>query len=191
MLERLVGSTPVEGFVLSNEQLRKFGEDGALVVRGALDGALVSQLDAMARAAEALPPPALVHHERVAGAAAPVICRVENYCAPMADSWGAIARSTVGGMVSQLYGEPAVLFKDKINFKMPGGGGFLCHQDATACVVGFGVVPRPAEPSPSSRSIAPPPPPPLSAAPHASRYRRVAVEPLILQVRDRRPCVAP
>ena len=95
---------------------------------------LAARLDAMARAAEALPPPALVHRERVDGEAEPVICRVENFCAPMADSWGAVARGAVGGIVAQLYKEPAALFKDKINYKMPGGGGFLCHQDATACV---------------------------------------------------------
>jgi 2-aminoethylphosphonate dioxygenase len=31
--------------------------------------------------------------------------------------------------VSQLLGAPAVLFKEKINFKMPGGDGFKAHQD--------------------------------------------------------------
>ena len=34
--------------------------------------------------------------------------------------------------VAQLFGEDAVLFKEKINFKMPGGGGFEPHQDAQA-----------------------------------------------------------
>jgi hypothetical protein len=34
--------------------------------------------------------------------------------------------------VSELLGERAVLFKDKINFKMPGGAGFKVHQDAQA-----------------------------------------------------------
>lgn len=34
--------------------------------------------------------------------------------------------------VSGLFGEPAVLFKEKINFKMPGGNGFTPHQDAQA-----------------------------------------------------------
>ena len=34
--------------------------------------------------------------------------------------------------VSELFGEPAVLFKDKINFKLPGGDGFAAHQDAQA-----------------------------------------------------------
>lgn len=36
------------------------------------------------------------------------------------------------GIVSQLFEEPAILFKDKINFKLPGGEGFKPHQDAQA-----------------------------------------------------------
>ena len=32
--------------------------------------------------------------------------------------------------VSQLMGEPAILFKEKINFKLSGGSGFAAHQDA-------------------------------------------------------------
>ena len=32
----------------------------------------------------------------------------------------------------ELFGEPAVLFKDKINFKLPGGDGFEAHQDVQA-----------------------------------------------------------
>ena len=36
------------------------------------------------------------------------------------------------GAVSRLLGEPAVLFKDKINFKLPGGDGFKPHQDQQA-----------------------------------------------------------
>ena len=35
-------------------------------------------------------------------------------------------------VASGLFGEPAILFKDKINFKMPGGQGFKAHQDAQA-----------------------------------------------------------
>ncbi len=33
------------------------------------------------------------------------------------------------GAVATLFGEPAMLFKDKINFKLPGGDGFKPHQD--------------------------------------------------------------
>ena len=34
--------------------------------------------------------------------------------------------------VDKLFGEESVLFKDKINFKMPGGDGFKAHQDVQA-----------------------------------------------------------
>jgi len=34
--------------------------------------------------------------------------------------------------VGELFGEPAVLFKDKVNFKLPGGDGFKAHQDVQA-----------------------------------------------------------
>lgn len=36
------------------------------------------------------------------------------------------------GTVSELFGEPAILFKDKINFKLPGADGFKAHQDVQA-----------------------------------------------------------
>ena len=35
-------------------------------------------------------------------------------------------------ITSQLFSEKALLFKDKINFKMPGGDGFKAHQDVQA-----------------------------------------------------------
>jgi len=38
----------------------------------------------------------------------------------------------MAGSVAQLFGETAVLFKDKINFKLPGGEGFTPHQDVQA-----------------------------------------------------------
>lgn len=35
-------------------------------------------------------------------------------------------------LITLLVGQPYILFKDKINFKMPGAGGFKVHQDAPA-----------------------------------------------------------
>ena len=61
-----------------------------------------------------------------------VIQRIENFC-PFHEGFdqlirdGALAR-WIGGMM----GGPVVLFKDKINFKMPGGPGFKAHQDQQA-----------------------------------------------------------
>ena len=45
---------------------------------------------------------------------------------------GALRLDKLLGSVSRLFGEAAVLFKDKINFKLPGGDGFKPHQDQQA-----------------------------------------------------------
>jgi len=60
------------------------------------------------------------------------LCRVEDFV-PHHDGFAALL--TAGPlltMLGQLMGEPAVLFKEKINFKLPGGAGFTAHQDAPA-----------------------------------------------------------
>ena len=58
--------------------------------------------------------------------------RIENF-APFRPELSELIRGErMVGAVSALFGEPAVLFKDKINFKLPGGGGFEAHQDAQA-----------------------------------------------------------
>lgn len=41
-------------------------------------------------------------------------------------------RGEIQKITSQLFNEKALLFKDKINFKMPGGDGFKAHQDVQA-----------------------------------------------------------
>ncbi len=43
---------------------------------------------------------------------------------------------TLTDAVGQLFGEPALVFKEKINYKLPGGGGFAPHQDARAYAYG-------------------------------------------------------
>ena len=71
--------------------------------------------------------PWMVHHERSAHDGAVRICRVENFCYHK-PAWAELCFGIVHDCVSQAFGEPAVLFKDKVNYKGPGGGGFLLHQ---------------------------------------------------------------
>ena len=62
----------------------------------------------------------------------PKLCRSENFV-PFHD--GLRALLTTGPMLdtaSALLGEPAVLYKEKINYKLPGGAGYAPHQDAPA-----------------------------------------------------------
>ena len=63
------------------------------------------------------------------------LCRIENFY-PYSEIWRKFMTSRhLLEVVAELMGEPAALFKEKINYKLPGGGGFAAHQDAPA----FGV----------------------------------------------------
>ncbi len=72
-----------------------------------------------------------LHHREMTDAG-PQLCRSENFV-PFHD--GLRALLTGGEMLataSALLGEPAVLYKEKINYKLPGGAGYAPHQDAPA-----------------------------------------------------------
>jgi hypothetical protein len=74
--------------------------------------------------------PWLHHRERTDRG--PQLCRTEAFV-PHHD--GLRALLTTGTMLedaSALLGEPAVLYKEKINYKLPGGAGYAPHQDAPA-----------------------------------------------------------
>jgi ectoine hydroxylase-related dioxygenase (phytanoyl-CoA dioxygenase family) len=61
-----------------------------------------------------------------------ILNRMENVL-PYHDGFRGLATGErLQGACGQLFGERAVLFKDKINFKLPGGGGFEAHQDVQA-----------------------------------------------------------
>jgi len=71
-------------------------------------------------------------HYRELTDAGPKLCRTENLV-PFHD--GLRALLTTGPMLdtaSMLLGEQAVLYKEKINYKLAGGAGYAAHQDAPA-----------------------------------------------------------
>jgi 2-aminoethylphosphonate dioxygenase len=59
------------------------------------------------------------------------VCRAEDLLTCFPDLYAFIT-STVTSYIGQLLEEPYVIFKDKINFKWPGGGAFPPHQDFPA-----------------------------------------------------------
>ena len=96
----------------------------------------LADIDRFAEETEALPemPGAqMVYREpNLLDPNARVIQRIEDFC-PRHSGFDALVRgSRLQGAVEQLLGGPVVLFKDKINFKMPGGAGFEPHQDQQA-----------------------------------------------------------
>src|SRR3989475_2112154 len=116
--------------------IENFQRDGFVVVPGLFDEEEMRRISAWTDELQGLPEtpgrcmmyfePSLLHPgERV-------LQRIENFC-PFHDGFAALCDGDkLRGSVSRLFGEPAALFKDKINFKLPGGDGFKPHQDQQA-----------------------------------------------------------
>jgi hypothetical protein len=62
----------------------------------------------------------------------PAIARSEYFADEHEVLGGFVRGERLGSVLADLFGEAAVLFKEKVNYKHPGGGGFAPHQDATA-----------------------------------------------------------
>jgi ectoine hydroxylase-related dioxygenase (phytanoyl-CoA dioxygenase family) len=62
----------------------------------------------------------------------PKICRTENFTPHHAGMHQLLRLGRLVAAASELLGEPAVLYKEKINYKLVGGAGFSPHQDAPA-----------------------------------------------------------
>jgi ectoine hydroxylase-related dioxygenase (phytanoyl-CoA dioxygenase family) len=110
-----------------------FQRDGWLVVRGALT---LSQLDALDAAIGTLERWAVdggagMHHFEQTDAGA-VLARSEDFIHDDDVLHSFVCGGIIVEMLGKLFGDEAILFKEKINYKQPGGGGFAPHQDATA-----------------------------------------------------------
>ena len=110
--------------------------DGFLMVPRFFDAAMIATLlrwtEALAAAPEREGQHWVYHEDSLAEPGRRVIQRIENFC-PFHPGFDAVVR---GGALSrwaaELMGGPVVLFKEKINFKMPGAPGFEAHQDQQA-----------------------------------------------------------
>ena len=61
-----------------------------------------------------------------------ILCRIEKYVDYHPEFHKLANSKKVLSVLEDLMGGPCILFKDKINFKKPGGGGFRPHQDVQA-----------------------------------------------------------
>ncbi|KAJ3069137.1 hypothetical protein HDU98_007802 [Podochytrium sp. JEL0797] len=126
-----------KNYVVSEEQFRAWRETGTLVIRGLFDG---TEVRAETDLLQKLPRGTFLDYfEAIDGTQTPKLCRLENFCKE--GWWGQAARGTVSEIVGQIFcngdgSDDAVLFKDKMNMKPPGGMGFACHQDVTAYKAG-------------------------------------------------------
>ena len=118
------------------EQLAEFDRDGFLVVRGFVEAAECAQLRRWTEdiaAAPELPGRHMVYYEdSLSEPGLRIVQRIENVSPFHAGFDTLMRRGRLIAWVGALLGDEAVLFKDKINFKLAGGGGFELHQDQQA-----------------------------------------------------------
>lgn len=120
----------------STDELAAYRRDGFVVVRGLYGGPALEKIVSATNEVEGWPETPGEHmryyEESLKQTGRRVLNRVENFC-PYHRAFEALFNAgELPARVAELFGEPAVLFKEKINFKMPGGGGFTPHQDIQA-----------------------------------------------------------
>jgi hypothetical protein len=72
-----------------------------------------------------------LHHRELTDVG-PQLCRTENFVPFHAGLRSLLTTGLMLDTATALLGEPAVLYKEKINYKLPGGAGYAPHQDAPA-----------------------------------------------------------
>eukprot|EP00755_Sulcionema_specki_P006502 Sspe_Gene.5233::Locus_1725_Transcript_1_1_Confidence_1.000_Length_1201::g.5233::m.5233/K21195/phnY; 2-aminoethylphosphonate dioxygenase len=119
--------------MLSKEELRLWNREGYLIIRGMLSDEKVNQLRTYLDELQNMP--------TVKGGvwkyfesdrndqSKKLLNRIEKFTDYHRGLRDMVFSPEIIGRVSELLGGPAVLFKEKVNFKLPGGGGFEPHQD--------------------------------------------------------------
>jgi hypothetical protein len=121
---------------LSLQQIDDYRRDGFLVLRGLFSIAECAELraavDALADAPQTPGGTRWYSDDEAADQGRRLLSRVEYFRDFHEGLRRVMASSRLLEPLAQVFGEPAVLFKDKINYKIPGSSGFLAHQDAQA-----------------------------------------------------------
>jgi hypothetical protein len=121
--------------ILSNEQIEQFHRDGFLLVRGMYSTDEVQAISDWTEEVAGFPEVPgkyMMYFEESQADGSRILCRIENFVPYHEGFSKLITARRMQLAVSELFGQEAVLFKDKINFKMPGGDGFREHQDVQA-----------------------------------------------------------
>lgn len=120
--------------VLTDQQISNFHRDGYVVVRAVFGAAEMQKIEAWTRELAALPEEPgrhwVYHEQSLLDPSKELINRIENI-SPFHSGFAELS-TVLKAPVGQLLDEESVLFKEKINFKMPGGDGFKPHQDSQA-----------------------------------------------------------
>lgn len=118
--------------MLTPEQIETYHRDGFVYIPGFFKNPdqLQSWVTEISEQPET-PGQQMMYFEKSLKDGSRLLNRVENFV-PYHAGLEELATGALAEAASDLFGEKAVLFKDKINFKFPGSDGFKAHQDVQA-----------------------------------------------------------
>lgn len=124
---------------LSADELAAFDRDGFLYLSAKRVwsdselSAMISSVNAMDNWADA-PGKWMKYYEkdRTDAQGNKLLQRIENFCQFNSELDSILRGKKLLGMCSDLFNEESILYKEKVNYKLPGGDGFAPHQDVAA-----------------------------------------------------------
>lgn len=125
---------PMLSIELTDDHLAEWKRDHRLVIRNPFSAQALARLRAWTEEVTAWPetPGKWMKYFESSATQPRQLCRVENFI-PFHAGFAELLRGAgVRKVLTALMGEAPHLFKEKINFKLPGGAGFSAHQDAPA-----------------------------------------------------------
>ena len=119
---------------INKEHLLKWQRDGYLCLPGLLTHAEADNAKRWVDEISSWPEDSnrWMHHREETSGGEIRLSRTENFVPYHDGMLNLLTRGKLLDAISQLMGEPAVLYKEKINYKYPGGAGYAAHQDAPA-----------------------------------------------------------
>ncbi|TGO11704.1 hypothetical protein BPAE_0902g00010 [Botrytis paeoniae] len=120
-------------YVVTREQHLFFEENGYLIITNALNEQEIKDHKVWAQAAHDLPRVKeaceYLQYDEINKKGERVLCRVENFTTAVPGFGSLLHGMKLVSIVSQLANGHMVLFKDKLNYKFAGSGGFAAHVD--------------------------------------------------------------
>lgn len=118
---------------LSEKDFLNFRRDGFLIVPGMVTTREISEvsrwIDEITSWAPQKDRQMVYYEDSLLKKGEKILSRIEKFVDYHESLRAFVHDERMIGRASELLGEAAVLFKEKINFKLPGGGGFKPHQD--------------------------------------------------------------
>ncbi|KAK0253315.1 hypothetical protein LTR91_009702 [Friedmanniomyces endolithicus] len=112
---------------LTEAEKTNFDEDGYLIIRDLLDAREASELQQWALEIHDAPVndhSTLMPYEEIDAHGRHILCRTENFASSHAELDSLLRGEKLLGVLRGLSGEDMLLFKEKINYKLAGAGGY-------------------------------------------------------------------